>query len=247
MGRVKAALIHFGISLVVFCSIVAVAILAWYPPPYFFADGGWQMIRMAAGVDVVLGPLLTLVVFKSGKPRLKIDLGIITILQVSVLIWGVVLMYQQRPVFVAFGVNQFYTVTEGELAHDDQLATKLKMLERGTPVMVFVKLPDDPNKRLALLMAALGGGDIFYALPHLYEPLSENIPEVLKAGLNIADLANKNPEDQAKLDAFLKRQGGQAEDYAFVPLTCKYKSLIMALHKPDGKVAGTLDIAPPQS
>jgi hypothetical protein len=86
MGRVRAALIHFSISVVVFCSIVAVAILAWYPPPYFFADGGWQMIRLAAGVDVVLGPLLTLVVFKADKPSLKIDLSIIGILQASVLI-----------------------------------------------------------------------------------------------------------------------------------------------------------------
>ena len=42
MGKVKAALIHFSISVVIFCSIVAVAIVSWYPPPYFFADGGWQ-------------------------------------------------------------------------------------------------------------------------------------------------------------------------------------------------------------
>jgi len=247
MGRVKAALIHFGISLFVFCTIVAIAILAWYPPPYFFADGGWQMIRMAAGVDVVLGPLLTMVVFKSGKPRLKLDLSIITILQVSVLIWGVVLMYQQRPVFVAFGVNQFFTVTEEELKHDDQLASKLKMLEQVTPAMVYVKLPADQNKRLGLLFAALGGGDAFYAIPSLYEPLSEHIPEIIKASLNISDFAKKQPDDQAKLDAFLKKHGGQVEDYVFAPLTCKYKSLIMALHKPDGKVVGTLDIKPPSS
>ena len=244
MSRVRAAFIHFGISLLVFCSIVAVAMLAWYPSPYFFADGGWQMIRMAAGVDVVLGPLLTLVVYKPGKPKLKFDLSLIAILQVSVLLWGIVLMYQERPVFVAFGVNQFYTVTKKELKHDDQLEAKLKMLKQGTPAMVFVKLPGKLNERLGLMFGGLGGRGAFYAIPSLYEPLSEHIPEVLKAGLDISALTSKRPNDQAKLDAFLKKHGGQATDYAFVPLSCKYKSLIMVMHKPDGKVVGSLDIEP---
>ena len=49
-----------------------------------------------------------------------------------------------------------------------------------------------------------------------------------------------------KLDAFMNKHGGQVEDYAFLPLKCRYKSLIMVLHKPDGKVVGTLDIKPPE-
>lgn len=248
MDKVKAALIHFSISVVIFCSIVAVAIVAWYPPPYFFADGGWQMIRMAAGVDVVLGPLMTLVVFKKGKPRLKLDLSIIAILQVSVLFWGILLMYQQRPVFVAFGVNQFYTVTEDQLAHDDQLHAKLNMLEQDTPVMVYVELPDDPKKRYSILTAGTRGGyggRPFYTLPRLYRPLSDNIAAVLNAGLDITALASDSPGNQAKLDAFLKKHGGQVNDYAFVPLRCRYKSLVLVLRKPDGKLVGNLGIKPP--
>jgi len=245
MGKIKAALIHFSISIVIFCFIVAVTILFWYPPPYFFADGGWQMIRLAAGVDVVLGPLLTLVVFKAGKPRLKLDLSIIGVLQVSVLIWGVMLMYQQRPVIVAFGINQFFTVTQEELPQDNQLDTKLKLQGHNMPEMVFAKLPSDPKKRATLLMAGLHGGRPFFTLPRLYEPLAENFPAILSASLNITSLANKSPKDQAKLAAFLKKQGGDVKDYAFVPLRCKYQSLIIALHKPDSKVVGTIDISPP--
>ena len=245
MGKVKAALIHFSISIVIFSSIVAVAILFWYPPPYFFADGGWQMIRLAAGVDVVLGPLLTFVVYKAGKPSLKLDLSIIGILQVSVLIWGVVLMYQQRPVYVTFALTQFFTVTEEQLAHGEHPAADLKKAVHGTPEIVYVKLPDDSKKKLALLEAGMAGERPFYTHPDLYTPLSKNIFAVLSAGLDVNKLTKNHPEYQQELTAFLMKHGGDAKDYAFVPLRCRYRALVMALHKPDGHVAGTIDIPPP--
>ncbi|MEJ2564968.1 MAG: hypothetical protein P8164_12390 [Gammaproteobacteria bacterium] len=245
MGKVKAALIHFSISVVIFCSIIAVTILFWYPPPYFFADGGWQMIRLAAGVDVVLGPLLTFVVFKTGKPSLKLDLSIIGIMQVSVLIWGVMLMYQQRPLYVTFALTQFLTVTEGQLAQGEHPEADLKQAAHGTPEMVYVKLPDDPKKKLALLEAGMQGKHPFYTHPDLYKPLAKNIFTVLDAGLDINKLTDNHPKYQAKLDAFLKKHGGGVKDYAYLPLRCRYRGLIMALHKPDGRVAGTIDITPP--
>ena len=247
MGKVKAALIHFSISIVIFSSIVAVAILFWYPPPYFFADGGWQMIRLAAGVDVVLGPLLTFVVYKAGKPSLKLDLSIIGIVQVSVLIWGVMLMYQQRPLYVAFALTQFFTVTEEQLAHGEHPATDLKKAVYGTPEMVYVKLPDDSKKKLALMKAGMEGRHPFYTHPDLYTPLSKNIFAVLGAGLDVQQLTKNHPEYKKEITTFLKKHGGDAKDYAFVPLRCRYRALVMAFHKPDGHVAGTIDIAPPMT
>lgn len=62
MTRFRAAAIHFAI-----CASVAVIMLAlfwyvWYPSPLFEAVGGDEIFLMLLAVDVVLGPLLTLVV-----------------------------------------------------------------------------------------------------------------------------------------------------------------------------------------
>ena len=94
-------------------------------------------------------------------------------------------------------------------------------------------------------MAGAQGEAAFYTHPRLYAPLSENIPTVLRTSLDITTIANRHPEDRAKLDVFLQKHGGQVRDYAFLPLRCRYESLTMVLHKPDGKVVGTIDISPP--
>ena len=39
----------------------------WFPDFYYAIDGGWEGMRLIIGVDLVLGPMLTLVVFKARK------------------------------------------------------------------------------------------------------------------------------------------------------------------------------------
>ncbi|MBL0165374.1 MAG: hypothetical protein IPP82_17470 [Xanthomonadales bacterium] len=67
MSRWKAASIHLSISVFVGLLVLALLFLVWYPQPYFNAAGGQALIIFLLGVDIVLGPLLTLVLFKSGK------------------------------------------------------------------------------------------------------------------------------------------------------------------------------------
>ena len=88
MNRWQASAIHFGISLTVFLILLAVILLVWYPGILFSIDGGWTGLRIVMGVDLVLGPLLTLVVFKLGKPGLKFDLSCIVIAQIACMTWG---------------------------------------------------------------------------------------------------------------------------------------------------------------
>lgn len=58
------------------------------PSPYFHAQGGMRLLLVA--VDIVIGPLLTFVVFDRRKPRaeLRRDLAIVVALQVVALSFG---------------------------------------------------------------------------------------------------------------------------------------------------------------
>lgn len=71
----------------------------------------------SAGVDGKQ-MLLTLIVFKSGKPSLKFDLSCIVLMQLAALIYGGTIIYQQRPEFVVFGTDRFTTVTAADVEFD---------------------------------------------------------------------------------------------------------------------------------
>ncbi len=101
LAKLKAFGIHLSISLVLFTAIIAACMTLWYPPPYFWIDGGIQVTRIAALADIVLGPLLTLILFRPGKRTLKRDLAVIGAVQIAFLAWGVGVLHREKPLLAA--------------------------------------------------------------------------------------------------------------------------------------------------
>ena len=100
MSRWKAAGIHLSISAFIGLVVGALLLGVWYPPPFFHAAGADVLVVLLVGVDVVLGPLLTLIVFKSGKRGLKFDLALIGTMQAVALVYGMSVVLESRPVFL---------------------------------------------------------------------------------------------------------------------------------------------------
>jgi len=65
--RWQAAQIHLGISAMIAALVVWIMLYLWYPEPYFRVSGGQTLLLLLIGVDVVIGPLLTLIVFDPRK------------------------------------------------------------------------------------------------------------------------------------------------------------------------------------
>ena len=77
-------------------------LLWWYSPPFFMFDGGWQVLRLIVLVDVVLGPLFTLIVFDRAKRALRRDLAVIALVQAAALAYGAWIMHAYRPAFIVY-------------------------------------------------------------------------------------------------------------------------------------------------
>ena len=78
-AKLKAFGAHLLISAVVFTIIIVLAVWMWYPPPLYWIDGGPQITLLAALVDIIAGPLLTLIVYRPHKPRLVMNLVVIAL------------------------------------------------------------------------------------------------------------------------------------------------------------------------
>lgn len=88
MSRWKASFYHFLISLVVMGIVASLVCWRWYPPGLFGMAKAGVLLAVLASVDLVLGPLLTAIVFRAGKPGLKFDLAVIALVQVAALFYG---------------------------------------------------------------------------------------------------------------------------------------------------------------
>jgi len=141
--KLKASSIHFSLSLIIFFILAYQIYYNWYPVPYFSVDGGWQGIRLIALIDLVLGPLLTFLIFDLTKTRRAIifDLSFIFVVQIAALIFGIVTTYQQRPVAIVL-IDQF-VISTVESSYGSQLESleELNRFSSETPPIIFADIP----------------------------------------------------------------------------------------------------------
>ena len=253
MQKIKAALIHFSLSLLLFSLVMALLVLHWYPLPYFWAEGAWRGVRIAALVDVVLGPLLTLIVYRKGKKSLKLDLGLIALMQISALLWGLHTIYQIRPLFVVFGniagQGVLHTVILDEIGGTAKSPDALAKLAKNNPFnppLVFLRRPpvSQPPDRKELYQ--LNMSQIYYQDADRYQPYSDNeLNAVLDNGLRRKFFDALKARDKKEFERFLAKHNGRFDDYSFVPLHCHFQALILVFDKKQRKVTDYLEITPP--
>ncbi len=243
-AKLRAFGLHFSISLALFAAIIAATLELWYPPPYFWIDGGWFVVRLAALVDIVLGPLLTLIVFKPGKRLLAFNLAVIGLVQAAFLAWGVHVLYQERPLVVAYigkPSERFFTVTKKLALDGNRPLEEVFAMSPERPAIIAVRLPEDPAKARALLFAGFEGKGSVLRRTELFEPLQgAHLASLLDSSRGRERIAQVWPIGSENVDRFLAERGVRFEDYAFLPLQGRYYIALLVFERRTGRYAGAV-------
>lgn len=195
-SKLKASSIHLGMSLVIFFILAYQIYYVWYPQPYFSVDGGWQGIRIIAAVDLVLGPLITFVVFDWSKSRKEImlDLMVIAVIQISALTYGVVTTYEQRPVAIVLSGETFISAVESDYGMQLDSISGLDQYSVETPPIIWSDMSVDQTVLDEMNRTKQAEKIEEYAQIQLYQPA-----EKLLSGLQ---------QTQIYVDTILALSGG---------------------------------------
>lgn len=239
MSRFRASGFHFLISFIVGLVLLFLCWFMWYPAPMLMAIGGHEIFLLVVGIDVVLGPLLTLIVFKSGKKSLKFDLAVIALLQICAMGYGVSTLLEARPAYVAALGDQFQVVQATELT-DANLAKAKTELPWWGPRWVGTKAPTDRYDIDAVhALATVGAGRGH--LPQLHVAYDSMAAEILQRAQSIDALKKHNAGSDGKIDAWLSKRGYNGETAKFQPIKISASEFVVML---DAKTAAVIGIAP---
>jgi hypothetical protein len=102
--RLKAFSLHLLSSATVLTLILGALYFGWYRWPGWYLTDVTRVILVMVGVDVVLGPTLTLIIANQKKSRRELtrDIGIIVAVQLCALTYGSVSLWNGRPLYYAF-------------------------------------------------------------------------------------------------------------------------------------------------
>ena len=241
MTRWKASGIHFSISLIIGIAAFCLLYFVYYPQPYFVAAGASVLVLLLLCVDVVLGPLLTLIVFKSGKKTLKFDLAVIAVMQAMALVYGLYVVWISRPAFVLAVVDRLEIIYAGDI-DTAQFALaehpEFRAEPHFGPVFGFTRRPKPGAEQLDVIDSALAGADIQY-FPKFFTPAN---PAALKAFLLRAIKLSDLPSEAHKLaESYVTAHQLRGEIVA-VPMKGRTAEFTVLFHLDTGKLITALPI-----
>lgn len=242
--RYKASAIHFLLTVTIFVTFLAIAFLVWYPWPYFETENAPKVLRILVGVDVVLGPLLTLIIFKPGKPGLKFDLAMIAMVQFAALAYGASVLFEGRPGYIAFAVDRFTVIPALDIDDTNLRYPELRTGILSRPNLVYVQQPADPEERSRLLEEFFQGGPDLDARPEYYEPYAEHTRAVLKRAHLVAGLYGNSNDRRAVVEQFARKRDLKLDEIRYLPLVGKDRDMAMIVENESGAVIGAIDLDP---
>ena len=223
-SRWQAAGTHLLICVAIATAVIGVMLGVWYPGPLFEAAGGSGLLFILVGVDVTLGPLLTLIVFKSGKRGMKFDLSMIGLVQIAALVYGVYIVSLARPAYMVFVKDRFELATVADLEPAELAAAKYPEFRTPGwtgPLLAATDLPTDAAERKKLLDAAFAGLDLQH-FPRYYVPYAERTRDVLAKADTIARLRVAEPVSAKAVDAWLASSGTREADVRALMLRTRF-------------------------
>lgn len=221
-SAVRAASVHLGLSLVVAVAVALLVFGVWYPPPFPELTGGRSLFLILMAVDVVCGPVLTLVLYNPTKSRFKwrVDVCLIVLTQLGALAYGLSQVAIARPVYVAFEGDRFRVVQAFDVDPE-----RLQDAPEGMRSLGFLG-----PRPLGVRLARSGEADYLSSLqlsiqglhpafrPSRWRAFEEQISELQQQLLPLSSLREKNPQKTAVLDAELAEMGFSDDQVGYLPL-----------------------------
>ncbi len=221
-NRRAASSAHFALVAAVLAGVFFLAYAWWYPMGLFMSARGFDLFVLIAATNLVVGPLLTFIVYVPGKKGLAFDLVVIGALQAAALAYGLYVLHESRPVFLVFVKDRFELVRANGIPQphlERARATPYGELPIDGPRLVGALLPLDPAERQRIVIATITtiGLDLHH-YPHLYVPYDSVRGEARARAAPLSRLRELNPGASRDIDRLVAATGRPEAALGFLPM-----------------------------
>ncbi len=205
----------------------------WFPSPLRELMGGTQLFWLIVGVDVVCGPLLTLVVFNPAKPRaeLRRDIALVALIQLLALGYGLHAVSHARPVALVYEVDRMRAVSYADIAETElpSVPDWANPWRLTGPLTVGLREVVTTEEKIASIESSLGGIEPGQR-PSWWQDYALSVPKVLERARALAELRAKHPTQaerlniaaQSAIDNWATGETSDPESLLWLPLVSRH-------------------------
>lgn len=239
--RLKFFLNHLLLSFLVALLVIGLVFFIWYPSPLTTAVGVTHIFLMLLVIDVILGPLLGLLVYKEGKKTLKFDLTVIILIQITALCYGVFSIEQGRPVWLVYNVDRFELVRKNELV-DSNIQRPQPQFQQPSwfkPQYVATKFAKDTQQRNDEMFAEVFSGISIAQRPERYVELTQAKNQIQQRALPHKELEQYNSKTEVE-----KTLAKYPKADAWLPLKANAVDMVVLINKEKAEVIKIVNLRP---
>ncbi|MEO0574132.1 MAG: TfpX/TfpZ family type IV pilin accessory protein [Pseudomonadota bacterium] len=245
LPRKRVIVSHFLCSLAIVATVLTVVYFLWYPAPYFQINGAAGVLKTLIGVDLVLGPALTVLLYKPGKKGLWFDMLFIGVLQLSALAYGTTVLYQERPQYMVFAVDRFVVVPGTQLYPSPNMSVPICEGSWSGPCEVAAVLPDDLQEREAVLFRSIEQGVELEHQPEYWQLLPTQSALLLQKAKPLAELADTTADAQRRIARFVGASGYDVTGLRYLPVVNgRLQAMTVVIDSNDASRVGVIAIDP---
>jgi len=193
-----------------------------YPSPYRALLGVASIFLLVLVVDLVCGPMLTLILADPEKSRRErwLDFGLIGMIQLVALIYGLHSVWAARPVVLAFEVDRLVVVTANEIDVGElpKAPPGMRTLPTIGAMQVGVRYPLNSDEMLDSLDKEMTG--LSPAMrPGWWTPWEQQITAMNARAKPLTELIARRPQDAQTLRDAAKAAEAEPNNLRYLPLT----------------------------
>lgn len=239
----RAAGIHFVASALVALGMAVFVLGALYPRPYDMLSGGRHLIFLIIAIDLVCGPLLTLVLFDLRKSRAELwrDLGLVVVIQVAAMGYGLWTAWESRPLYLVHEIDRFKVITAVDIdtGAANALPKALQPRLLGGPVTVAIRPPKSDQERKTVMFESVLGGRDYAERPDFYIPYDQAAGiKALERAHALAHFLERHPLQQEAAHKLARDKGADLAHLLYLPVMGRQDWV--AVLNPKGQIEGFL-------
>lgn len=237
--RFKFFIGHLSISLFVALLAILLVFCVWYPSPLAATVGVTHIFLMLIAIDVILGPLLGLLVYKEGKKSLKMDLSIIILIQIMAFGFGFYSIAQGRPAWIVFNQNSFELIRVNDIykEHPESILDGFKKNSWLGPEYVATRPSNNITMRSNDIFTEALGGISLAQRPERFVELNQQSEKIMSSAKPIQQLNQFNSLDSVQK---IIKQYPQANGW--IPLKAVKQDMVVLMNQK--QVVKVVDLRP---
>jgi|SRR5580704_7492042 hypothetical protein len=218
--RLKAFGLHLIASACALTLVLGSLYAGWYHWPGWYLTAVPRILLIVAGVDLALGPTLTLIIANPSKPRrtLARDVAMIAVVQLAALIYGAQALWQGRPLYYTFSANRLETVQASDVSDAEAARARAENPAfapywYSRPRWVWAPLPDDPDEAAKIVSGnVFGGGQDVIDMPRYFKPWQGCLSQLRGQLTAVGDIKYFTRPEQKTIQARMAKLGLSTEN-----------------------------------